>query len=283
MQSKDRKDIKIVKSNSLVQAKYRLSVQEQRVMLLALCQIQKNEVVTESELYSVHAKDLADLSGTSLVQAYKELKSAALKLKRREVSIYEKPNGEGKHSSVMIANWVQSIRYVKDAGKVDLRFNYDMIPYINQLTTEFTEFFMHSIEHNAFKMNSTYGYRLYELLMQWKSTGRRELDIEWLRDLFDLTDNYKLMADFKKRVIEPAVEDINTHTPYWVKYTQQKTGRKITHFVFSFGLKNPAKTKSAKKKPTKSDLQDPKFLSKHGRVGEKEPDVIRRLKKQFDI
>jgi plasmid replication initiation protein len=234
-------------------------------------------------LYSVHAKDLAELSGISLVQAYKELKTAALKLKRREVSIYEKPNGAGKHASVMIANWVQTIRYVEGAGKVDLRFNYDMIPYINQLTTEFTEFFMHSLEHNAFKMNSTYGYRLYELLMQWKSTGRREIEIDWLRGLFDLTNNYKLMADFKKRVIEPAVDDINMHTPYWVQYTQQKTGRKITHFVFSFGLKDKDKPKKIKKKPTKADLKDPKFLSKHGLVGENTPDVIRRLKEQFNI
>jgi plasmid replication initiation protein len=199
------------------------------------------------------------------------------------VSIYEKPNGEGKHSSVMIANWVQTIRYIEGEGKINLRFNYDMIPYLNQLTTEFTEFFMHSIEHNSFKMNSTYGYRLYELLMQWKSTGRREIEVDWLREVFDLTDSYRLMADFKKRVVDPAITDINTHTPYWAKYIQKKTGRKITHLVFTFGLKEAPKKKVSSKKPTKTDLKDPKFLSKHGKPGENTDQVIRRLKEQFNI
>ena len=272
-----------MKSNSLVQAKYRLSVQEQRVMLLAISQIQKNDVISESKLYSVYAKDLAELSGMTLPQAYKELKAAALKLKRREVSIYEQPNGKGIHHSVMIANWVQTIRYIEGEGKINLRFNYDMIPYINQLTTEFTEFFMHSIEHNAFQMSSTYGYRLYELLMQWKSSGKREVEVEWLRDVFDLKDSYKLMADFKKRVVDPAIEDINNHTQYCAKYTQQKTGKKITHLIFTFGLKQQKKEKGTSKKPTKSDLNDPKFLSKHARPGETKDQAIRRLKEQFSI
>ena len=91
MDSKIKRDIKIVKSNSLVQAKYRLSVQEQRVLLLAICQIQKGDVVSEDKLYSVYAKDLVELTDMDSIQAYKELKSAALKLKRREVSIYEAP------------------------------------------------------------------------------------------------------------------------------------------------------------------------------------------------
>lgn len=286
MDSKSKRDIKVVKSNSLVQAKYRLSVQEQRVMLLAISQIQKNEIITESKLYSVYAKDFAELSGMTLPQAYKELKAATLKLKRREVSIYEQPNGKGMHHSVMIANWVQTIRYIEGEGKVNLRFNYDMIPYINQLTTEFTEFFMHSLEHNAFQMSSTYGYRLYELLMQWKSSGKREIEVDWLRDVFDLKDRYKLMADFKKRVVDPAIEDINNHTQYWAKYTQQKTGKKITHLIFTFGLKEDLKPKKKAvkdKKITKADLSDPKFLSKHARPGESKDQAIRRLKEQFSV
>lgn len=281
MDSKPRRDIKVVKSNSLVQAKYRLSIQEQRIMLLAICQIQKKESVSEDKLYSVYAKDLAELTGMDSIQAYKELKSAALKLKRREVSIYEKPNGQGKHKSTLIANWVQSIRYIEGEGKVDLRFNYDMIPYINQLTSEFTEFFMSSIESSAFKMNSTYGYRLYEILMQWKSVGYREVEVDWLRDIFDLPTSYKLLADLKKRVIDPALRDINEHTPYWAKYTQKKSGRKVTHFNFCFGLKEKTKQSKTTKKIKKIDIYNESFLSQHARPGESRDQAVRRLKKEY--
>jgi len=278
MDSKLKRDIKVVKSNSLVQAKYRLSIQEQRIMLLAICQIQKNEEVSEEKLYSVYAKDLAELTGMDGIQAYKELKMASLKLKRREVSIFEKPNGAGKHGSTLIANWVQSIRYIEGEGKVDLRFNYDMIPYINQLSSEFTEFFMLSIEGNAFKMNSTYGYRLYEILMQWKSVGQREIEIDWIRDIFDLPKSYQLLADLKKRVIDPAMKDINEHTPYWVEYSQRKSGRKVTHFIFRFGLKKEPKNKGKAVKSKKVHVHDEKFLSQHAKPGESRDAAIRRLK-----
>lgn len=276
MDTKKRNDIKIVKSNSLVQAKYRLSIQEQRIMLLAISQIKKNDTVSEDKLYSVSAKELAELTGMDSIQAYKELKVAALKLKRREVSIFEKPNGQGKHHSILIASWVQSIRYIDGEGRVDLRFNYDMIPYINQLSSEFTEFFMHSLDSNAFKMNSTYGYRLYEILMQWKSIGYREIEVEWIRDIFDLPDSYKLLADLKRRVIDPALKDINEHTPYWAQYSQKKSGRKVTHFLFKFGLKEEQRVKNKKRK--KVNVYDDKFLSKNARPGETRDQAIRRLK-----
>lgn len=284
MDSKLTRDLKVVKSNSLVQAKYRLSIQEQRIMLLAICQIKKNDQVSEEKLYSVYAKDLAELTGMDRIQSYKELKAASLKLKRREVSIFEKPNGNGKHKSTLIASWVQSIRYIEGEGKVDLRFNYDMIPYINQLSSEFTEFFMHSLESNAFKMNSSYGYRLYEILMQWKSVGQREIEVEWIRDVFDLPKSYKLLADLKRRVIDPALKDINEHTPYWAKYSQKKTGRKVTHFIFSFGLKEkPKMMKKPLKSPKKIDLNDPRFLAKHAKPGESTDQAKRRLKEKFNI
>ena len=64
------------------------------------------------------------------------------------------------------------------------------------------------------------------------------------------------MCDLKKRVIDPAVKDVNTHSNYQVDWTQRKTGRKVTHLTFEFSEKQPpaplkkavSKAKSVKKK-----------------------------------
>lgn len=46
------------------------------------------------------------------------------------------------------------------------------------------------------------------------------------------------MGDFKKRILDMAVAEINEHTDIEVKYEQQKQGRKIVGFTFSFKQKN---------------------------------------------
>lgn len=52
------------------------------------------------------------------------------------------------------------------------------------------------------------------------------------------------MSDFKKRVLDLAIKDININTDLTVSYEQHKQGRTITGFTFKF--KSKTKPKSAK-------------------------------------
>jgi plasmid replication initiation protein len=96
-------------------------------------------------------------------------------------------------------------------------------------------------------MDSAHAIRLYELLCQWRDAGEREVTIEWLREAFQLDGKYPAIKDFKKRVIEPAVEQINELTPLWVKWDQRKTGRRVSHLLFTFGKKPSEKAAKARK------------------------------------
>lgn len=232
----------IYKSNALVEASYRLSPAEQRIMLSCITQVRRDQPITDDILYSVSASDYAALSGTESHSVYKELADAALRLKRREVWIKQEPNGRGKRTSTLITGWVQSILYVKSEGRVELRFSKDMLPYLTQLTEQFTRYMLSDVA----KLNSGYAIRLYELLCQWRDVGEREVSIEWLRDAFMLEGKYPAIKDFKKRVIEPAVEQVNEHTSIWVKWDQRKTGRRVSHLIFTFGEKKPVKKQKPK-------------------------------------
>ena len=66
MKSNQTKYFQVVKSNSLIQAKYRLSIQEQRIMLLAISQIAKDEILTDQVMYSVKASDFKKFTDISL-------------------------------------------------------------------------------------------------------------------------------------------------------------------------------------------------------------------------
>ena len=50
-------------------------------------------------------------------------------------------------------------------------------------------------------------------------------------------EQYQLMSNFKAKVLDKAVNQINRHTDIMVKYEQHKTGRTITAISFSFKQK----------------------------------------------
>ena len=238
----------VYKSNALIEASYRLTPAEQRIMLACIAQVRRDQPITDEVLYSVSVADYASLVGTESHSVYKELADAALRLKRREVWLTERPNGDGNREETLITGWVQSIRYRKAEGRVELRFTKDMLPYLTQLTEQFTRYALEDVA----KMTSAHAIRLYELLCQWRDAGEREVTVEWLREAFQLGGKYPALKDFKRWVIEPAVEQINELSPLWVKWDQRKTGRRVSHLTFTFGEKAPEKPQKPRKGKTKA-------------------------------
>jgi plasmid replication initiation protein len=66
--------------------------------------------------------------------------------------------------------------------------------------------------------------------VQWHFAGEREIEVEWLKNQFQVNDKYGWIGDLKKRVIDPAIEEINKHSNLWVTYGQRKVGRTVTYF-----------------------------------------------------
>ena len=241
----------VYKSNALVEASYRLTPAEQRIILACIAQVRRSQPITDEVLYSVSVTNYANLAGTESHSVYKELADAALRLKRREVWITERPNGNGNREQTLVTGWVQSIVYRKSEGRVELRFTKDMLPYLTQLTEQFTRYALADVA----KMTSAHAIRLYELLCQWRDAGEREVSVEWLRKAFQLADKYPLFYEFKRWVILPAVEQINEHSPLWLKWEQRKTGRRVSHLVFTFGEKAQVKPQKNRDKQSKGKAQ----------------------------
>jgi plasmid replication initiation protein len=230
-------DAQVYKSNALVEASYRLSVAEQRIILACIAQVRRDQPLNADSFYSVSVADIVAMTGSSSGSIYTELEQAALRLRRREVSMRGLPNGEYL-DEVEVFGWVDTIRYSRKAGRVRLRFHRSMVPYLSQLTEQFTRYQLSAVA----KMTSAHAIRMFELLAQYGSVGQREVSVEQLRDWFQLEDRYPLMADLRRWVIEPAVAQVNEHSPLVVKWEQRKTGRKVTHLLFTFA---PKKTKAA--------------------------------------
>lgn len=225
-------DAQVYKSNALVEASYRLSLYEQRIILACIAQVRRDEPLTDQQLYTVSAQQIAEMAKINVDRAYQHLKTASERLFDRRVTLHEAPNGDGR-AKVRLTRWVQEVVYQETLGTVAVRFSQPMVPYLSQLTEQFTRYALADVA----KMTSAHAVRLYELLAQWRGSGKREVEIDWLREAFQLGSKYPAVKDFKRWVIQPAVEQINEHSPLWVEWEQRKTGRKITHLSFRFGEK----------------------------------------------
>ena len=70
--------------------------------------------------------------------------------------------------------------------------------------------------------------------MQFISTGERYLSLEKLSELFELRGQYPRFYDLKKRVIEPAINEINENTTLNVEWEPIKKGRTVIGLFFVF-------------------------------------------------
>lgn len=250
----------VFKSNALIEASYRLSLYEQRIMLACIAQVRRDEPLTDQQLYTVSAQQIAEMTGTKLGTTYQHLKAASERLFDRRVTLNEAPNGAG-NSKVRLTRWVQEVVYMESMGSVSMRFSTPMIPYLSQLTEQFTRYALSDVA----KMTSGHAIRLYEILVQWRSIGRREVEIAWLREAMQLEDRYSNIRDLKRWVIEPAIEQINDHSPLQVAWTQRKAGRKITHLIFDYTAKKHVKNGMKPNGKTKLSESD---IARNARPGE---------------
>lgn len=92
-------------------------------------------------------------------------------------------------------------------------------------------------------MKSQYSIRLYSMLRDWLSKGIYTIPIEQLRENLGATDtSYKRLDNFTRRVLNPAVNEINMLSDLKVTYTKIKQGRSVTDICFKIKLKPSQKT-----------------------------------------
>lgn len=257
----------IVKSNALIEAVYNPgSVYQMRLLMAALMQVKAKETLDYKHRYYITANALADLTGTKAVDNYKDLKKAAKDLMNTTVTIKDNPNGE-KLGRTLLINLVSSCEYLDNEGRVGLRFTEEILPYVSELKKRFTKYQAKYV----MPMRSSYGIRLYELCLQWMGE-EREFEVEEFKRLFGLENKYKSIKDLKLRVIEPALNDINTYSDIRVKFGQRKAGRNVSHFQFMI-------VKSAKKE---KPLGIRNWITKNqkARPGESWDDAIKRLRNE---
>ena len=210
----------IIKSNYLIEASYRLSLQEQRLILLMVSKIKPND--HNFHVYQIAIKDFNRIVGIIGEASYQRTKELTKKLLERSLQIIN-------DNSTLQVSWLSSAEYFEGKGYVELSFDPKLKPYLLQLKEFFTRYRL----QNVIRLKSNYSIKLYELLKQYENIGRRKIGLDELRHKFGLKpDEYPLYANFKQKILTRVQTELNAYTDLSFSTIEQKHGRKVIGIVF---------------------------------------------------
>ncbi len=126
-----------------------------------------------------------------------------------------------------IVRWLSPESCFSD-GNIHLKLDNSLAPYLLQLESHFTLYDYNTVA----KFRSKYSYRLYEFLKSVEGIGFYKNSLE---DAIMLLGNNccKTKAEFVKRVLTPALNDINTYSDLKIKKKFHKPFGKAEQLWFS--------------------------------------------------
>lgn len=213
-------------SHKLIEASYKMSVPAKRVMLMLLGKIHPGQQDVSKKV-TIQASEYSSKTGVNLAQSYRDIQNGCRELMRSIITTRDAQTRTTEEC--VVVSWM---KYHDNEGWLEATFTPWIAPYIHSL---------HRLGYKtiaideAVKFKRFYTIRLYELLMQFDSTGNRHIKLESLRKIFQIEKSkYPKFAAFRKWVLEPSINEINEKTKWKITWEPKKTGKKVTSISFIF-------------------------------------------------
>ena len=245
-------DLTVVKANSLIEASYRLTLDEMRLLALTIGTMNPK---SDQQVFEFSVSEFVNqFPEVNADRAYTQIKSAIERISERWVKTEDERH-------VTKFRWVSSQTYFKKEGRFKIALTNEIMPYLTQLKGQFTQYQLNHISG----FSSVHAIRLYELFTQYKRLGDRYISVEDLKKWLQLEDKYDRYNNLNQRVLTPALSEINEKSDLFVEYEPIKKGRKVTGIEFSITYEKPVKKRPAFPhknkygKFVKLDTQNPKM------------------------
>ena len=224
---------RVVKTNRLIEALQVLSLAEIRLIQLAIVEARESGLGLDKDTpLRLHGDQYANIFNVSRMTAYDALRDAESRLFDRRFTIVD-DDGE-----LIKSRWVQDVKYLPKENSIEISLSRVVVRETTRLDG-LKQFFTSYILEQTSLLKSTYSIRMYEILSQWITAKKTPVfEIEKFRQQLGIGVNeYSRMHQFKERVLENAIDEINKKTDLTVKYEQVKSGRNITGFSFKVSKK----------------------------------------------
>lgn len=210
----------VVKSNLMIQkSRYNLSLQEQKVILYCISKIKPQD-----KQFNIITVDIKKLCSYCQIEAngknYQNFKDAIQELRNK--SFWLKNN-----EAEILCSWVEKVKINIGKLTAEIKLDENLMPYLLQLKENFTAYEL----ENILSMKSKYAVSLYELLKSYSNIGAYEVRVQELKEILQ-TAEYKEFNNFRVKVLDKAISEINKYTDIKVGFSTKRENRKITKIYF---------------------------------------------------
>ncbi|AOA04242.1 RepB family plasmid replication initiator protein [Carnobacterium maltaromaticum] len=257
---------KVVEHNSLITSIAKMDKTPLKMFELAVSCINTEEPPKDNTVY-LSKRDLFAFFKVSDNDKHSRFKEAVEKMQKTAYFQIKEVKEKGYEMTSIVP--IPTVKWNSYNDEVLIRFNQDIMPYLIDLKNNFTQ---HALSDMA-ELNSKYSIILYRWLSMnynqyehYSVKGGRRADqvesyrnpsitVKELRLMTDTVNEYKIMNDFTRWILEKPLEEINAHTSFNVSYEKVKKGRSIDSIVFHIEKKPVAKNEYYKQ-----EEQDPVYL-----------------------
>lgn len=195
-------DFQIVKENTVIRSSYDLNLYEHRVLAVVASQIKPTDEPGQNYFFRV--SDFAEYFNLDSKNIYTILKDTLLKLRSRSF-IIERPKEKKR-----VTGWINWAEIIPASGCVEIAIDDRIRPFFLDIKAVlgYTKYQLKYIRN----FQNPYAFRFYERFkadLQDKKETSVYFEIDELKKWLSIESQYKLYADLKRRVIIPALEDIN--------------------------------------------------------------------------
>lgn len=207
-----------------------MSLYEQRILLAVVENCQ--ELYKGKVIYKLKPEDIDIPQALRVVlnardiltdgsKHYEYVRDAARSLARKTMEYWDTQRNVWRLFSL-----IDNVTYYKGSGQLSFYVNYQLLAIICDFSKGFSRFELNT----AFELQSTYSVRLYSLLCSCSRPW--DLRLDELRRIFDTGDKYKQNADFIKKIIKPAKEELDAKGCNSFNYELIKDRQKIVAIRF---------------------------------------------------
>ena len=253
------RDQLVVKANELIQKdRFSLTTQQQKIVLYLISKIKPDD--TDFRMLEFDILEFCRVCGVSTQSGkhYTDLKAAIKELADKSMYILLPDK-----TRETLIRWIEKPYFNERSGIVQIRIDEDMRPYLLQLRENFTQYEL----VYTLLFRSQYSLRLFELL---KSKHFHTLEaytyrvsVADLREYLVVNDpqkedkrrtggpedpKYTEYRDFKRRVLSPALKEINEYGDIRVDFAEIKRGRSVCEVEFTITPKSTGERAETRKK-----------------------------------
>lgn len=225
----------VVQANNLIGGKQALKLNSAKLIRSAIMQVVKED--EDLKPYIITIKELSELLGVSSSNIYRDVEDITDDIIKNPV--YVREERVGKTVGFIKIPWVTRCEYVSDIG-IALKLNEELKPFLVKLKQHYTQYTLQEV----LAMKSVYGIRIFELLQSRimsrlipKEGTSVKISVQEIRECCGCEEKYPAFGNFKAKVIDRAVNEINRVTMYQVDYSYIKNGRNIVKIEFHINMR----------------------------------------------